>query len=162
MTPVIVVASAARAAVELYFRPIRWLWSRATADYRDIAAADFFWELHSLASAIAEGRLSYQLVQVAVPVLNEVEAVLVSGMAHTLDLSSLATLLPALAETADDEAHTKIAVHAAFIAGYVAGMLNADVLAHQCVHMVNTFYECHKRLVRLNKQLRRRSQVDAA
>jgi hypothetical protein len=151
----VLVMSTARRAVELYFWPIRRLWARATADYRDLAARDFLWELHSLSTAIAEGCMPHHTIVLVAQVLHRVETVLDVSVARTLDLSALARLLTVSADLAERETAVKVTLHAAFVAGYVAGLLETEVLPSRHVRTTNAFFKCHEELVLANRQLRR-------
>jgi len=123
MTFMHVIRATVPRAVALYFDPLRLLWRKSVDDYADVAAMDFFWEIHALVSFLAESPNVTTDTQVFVNALLKADRVIALSVADVLSLTELAKLLTLQSRHAESIRGDKIVRHASFVAGYITGLL---------------------------------------
>ena len=144
-------------AGKLYFEPLVKPFVRRRADYRDLAARDFLWEIHDLAAAVADGKAAGDLGVNVRTALRTAEKFLGVDVMRDLDLSRFAERL-INAHSSDHH----LFVHAAFICGYVAALAKQASMPARFVRTGNAFFEVHSELVELNRKISKPSAVNIA
>lgn len=158
-----VLARAAREAVSLYVEPLaRLSRRRIKADYRDIAARDLLRELHELTASIVEGRVAGPSVIAVRDVLAAAESSLSSEFAASLELRRLGRNVAELNSKPSGELWNATSVHAAFVSGYLAGILRSEILPSTLIKMGEAFFDVHSALVAINRKLRFNTVSDVA
>jgi len=152
VTVTVLVWSSVRTAVSLFFEPITRLWRHASADYRDLAAREFLLDVHALVSRLAITVVEAQDTVVVTEILRMIEGVLMPSVARVADLSSLAVLVSHEHERADSS-RLAFAVHAAFVAGYLTGLLTNERLPSRYIRSMSELFRCHTAVLRVNRRL---------